>query len=262
MKMNFSRRGDCSQRPGLWLQLPMLRGPRSYPHDRMRAVVLGFTLPVVILIVLAVMPSIRMASAGVAAPGVGAATSRPDEASPAKPKRTLAKLTIDFPEDGSIFPPGITAPTFLWLDNASSNSWELTVSFADHAPSIHATSQGVRMEIGAIDPRCVAPSNEPPKLSPRQAASWTWKPDETTWKTIHQHSLRGPATFIVTGMHDGKPNSAVSRTVFTTSKDPVGAPIFYRDVPLMPATNTHGTVQPLAPQEGHLINWPIRGVRS
>src|ERR1700760_233099 len=88
------------------------------------------------------------------------------------PAHTLSPISIDYPEDGSIFPPGITPPEFLWRD-AAGTSWEIEISFADHTPPIHAASKGDRMQLGAIDPDCVSDSNAPPKLTPQQAAAWT-----------------------------------------------------------------------------------------
>ena len=92
----------------------------------------------------------------------------------------LTPISIDYPEDGSIFPPGITPPTFLWRD-AAGTSWSIDIAFADNSAPIHATSKGERMQLGPIDPDCVSDSNSPPKLNPQQAATWTWKPDAATW---------------------------------------------------------------------------------
>jgi tetratricopeptide (TPR) repeat protein len=173
-----------------------------------------------------------------------------------------ANIVIDYPEAGAIFPPGITAPTFLWRDGGRSDSWAITVSFGDGTAAIHAVSRGEKMRVGEIDPECVAPSNELPKLTARQAETWTWKPDDATWKSIQQHSVRAAATFSVTGLRDGKATTAAGHVAFTTSGDPVGAPIFYRDVPLMPSTNLDGTVQPLPAHAIHLIKWRMRDVRE
>ena len=43
-----------------------------------------------------------------------------------------------------------------------------------------------------------------------------------------------------------------------TSRDPVGAPIFYRDVPLMPNQGAKGVIRPLAPEAIGLIKWRLR----
>src|SRR5580704_15330555 len=80
----------------------------------------------------------------------------------------LSPISIDYPEDGSIFPPGITPPAFLWRD-AAGTSWGIDISFADRSAPIHTTSKGERMQLGPIDPDCVSDSNAPPKLTPQQA---------------------------------------------------------------------------------------------
>ena len=174
---------------------------------------------------------------------------------------SLSPISIDYPENGSIFPPGITPPTFLWRDVAAT-SWSIDISFGDKAPPIHRLSKGERLHIGAIDPECVSSTNEPPKLTPQQAASWTWIPDQATWSAIQRHSAGRAATLTITGYRDGQIKSSQSQTTFSTSLDPVGAPIFYRDVPLMPTEGANGTVQPLAPTAIHLIQWRLRDIRQ
>ena len=159
--------------------------------------------------------------------------------------QVLTPISIDYPEDRTIFPPGITAPTFLWRD-AAGTSWSIDIAFADNSAPIHATSKGERMQIGPIDPDCVSDSNSPPKLNPQQAASWTWKPDPATWAAIQAHSVDKAATVTITGYRDGQVAFSQSRVTFSTSKDEVRAPIFYRDVPLMPASSNGGAVAPLA----------------
>lgn len=56
--------------------------------------------------------------------------------------------------------------------------------------------------------------------------------------------------------------SSQSHIRFSTSLDPVGAPIFYRDVPLMPTEGANGTAQPLALSAIHLIQWRLRDIRQ
>jgi len=82
------------------------------------------------------------------------------------------------------------------------------------------------------------------------------------WAEIQKHSVEQVATVRITGLHNGMPVSSPGKVRIATSKDPVGGPIFYRGVPLMPTMNTDGTVQPLAPGAVHLINWRIRDVRE
>ena len=177
-----------------------------------------------------------------------------------EPKAALWRISIDYPEDGSIFPPGITPPTFLWRDG-SADSWTIDIAFSSEVTSLHFLPKGERMQIGAIDPDCVSNTNEPPTLTPQQAASWTWTPDDPTWQSIQSHSTAAPATLTITGYRRQTPVS-VAKISFSTSTDPVGAPIFYRDVPLMPSKGANGTVQPLSPAAIHLIRWRLRDIRS
>src|SRR5271165_1226295 len=87
----------------------------------------------------------------------------------------LAKITVDYPEDGSIFPPEITPPTFLWRDSGKAAAyWKIEITFGDSGAAIHATSKGERLRIGWIDPDGVAASNEPPRLTPELAAAHSW----------------------------------------------------------------------------------------
>jgi hypothetical protein len=174
-----------------------------------------------------------------------------------------ASITIDYPQDGSIFPPDIIPPTFIWRDaDASATAWRIDVTFADGSKPIHATSHGEPIQIGKIDPRCVSENNKPPSLTPEQAAAHTWTPDAETWAIIKKHSVEHPSTIEVIGVTDTASDSAVSqgRVTLTTSKDPVGAPIFYRDVPLMPSEGSKSFIQPLAPASLFLINWRLRFV--
>ena len=173
--------------------------------------------------------------------------------------RVLTPISIDYPEDDSIFPPGITPPTFLWRD-AAGTSWSIDVTFGDDSAPVHVISTGQHMQLGPIDPDCVSDSNAPPKLTARQVATWTWTPDEATWVRIQAHSTKA-AILKITGFRDGNPWSQ-SHITFTTSKDEVGAPIFYRDVPLMPSIGNRGVVAPLSQTDIHLIHWRIRDIRK
>lgn len=174
---------------------------------------------------------------------------------------SLWPISMDYPEDGSIFPPGITPPTFLWRD-ALASSWTIDVTLPGGTAPIHIISKGERMKLGPVDPDCVSETNEPPKLNPQQAASWTWTPDDATWKTIQAHSAAGSAVMTITGYNNAGVRVSQAQSTFTTSTDPVGAPIFYRDVPLMPSAGANGTVQPLSPESIHLIRWRLRDIRQ
>ncbi len=174
-----------------------------------------------------------------------------------------AAITVDYPEDGSIFPPEITPPTFLWRDAEKSVTlWRIAISFADGSPAIHVTSSGPRMRIGRIDPDCISKTNKLPTLTPQQAAAHTWTPTAALWESIKKRSVLAPATVTIAGFAGPAAGRALSRgrVAIRTSKDPVGAPIFYRDVPLMPSETEPGVIKPLANDAVRLIRWRLRNI--
>lgn len=174
-----------------------------------------------------------------------------------------SRITIDYPLEDSVFPPDFAAPTFIWRDSAgSAQAWLIEVTFGSGASPVRVKTQGERLQIGEIDRRCVAASNEVPKLTPQQAASWSWKPEAAVWAAIKAGSSERPATVAITGFQDPGFRQAVSRGEITirASRDPVGAPIFYRDVPLMPSEPEKGVIKPLAQNALPLIAWRLRDV--
>ena len=174
----------------------------------------------------------------------------------------LVPIVMDYPAAGSIFPPEITPPTFLWRDASNAAVWRLDVSFTDGAAPVQAKSAGEHLRIGEIDPRCISENNQLPKLTPEQAAARSWMPDAATWSAIKEHSAEHPATVTITGFADSQMERVVSRGAveIETSKNPVGAPIFYRDVPLMPAELKKGVINPLAQGALPLLSWRIRNI--
>jgi tetratricopeptide (TPR) repeat protein len=180
-----------------------------------------------------------------------------------QPGQNPAPIAIDYPQDGSIFPPEITPPTFLWRDSAKGvTSWRIDISFGPGMAPIHAISKGEHLRIGKIDPDCAAPTNEPPKLTPELAAAHSWTPDAAAWQAIERHSVEHAATVTISGLRASAPELTVSRgkIAIRTSSDPVGAPIFYRDVPLMPSELEKGVIKPLAAEAIPLVAWRVRNV--
>ncbi len=172
-----------------------------------------------------------------------------------------ATITIDYPAPGSIFPPDFAPPTFLWRDAvADVTGWNVEITFASGAPAMQLTSRGEPMAVGEIDPRAVGPTNELPRLTPEQAQAHTWMPSSEVWEIIKKNSVEHPAIVRFTG-HDAQGRSLSHGDVeLQTSRDPVGAPIFYRDVPLMPSETEQGVVKPLATRAVPLIAWRVRNV--
>jgi hypothetical protein len=101
-----------------------------------------------------------------------------------------------------------------------------------------------------------------PDLTPEQVSAHTWTPDAMTWETIKKHSTEHPATVTVTGFRETNPEEAAlrGRVAIKTSKDPVGAPIFWRDVPRIPWEPVKGVVTPLPHYALPLSAWRLRYV--
>lgn len=172
-------------------------------------------------------------------------------------------ITVDYPLNGAVFPPEFPSPTFEWRDAApEAANWAIDVTFSGGQPGVHARSAGERYTLGKIDPRCISPTNKPPALTPEQAVGHTWKPDAATWALIKKYSSGGEATVTLSGYTAADPAKPVSqgRVTISTSRDPVGAPIFYRDVPLMPSDAEKGVIKPLASTAIPLIAWRLRNV--
>ncbi|MBZ5583663.1 MAG: tetratricopeptide repeat protein [Acidobacteriia bacterium] len=158
-------------------------------------------------------------------------------------------ITIDYPLDGSVFPPEITAPAFLW-HGPSPASWTIGIEFADGAPEIHLTCAGGAPPPGEIDKRAISDTNQPPPAP----TGHSWTPDAVTWAAIKKRSTGRSATVTISG------GGARAQIRIQTSRDPVGSPIFYRDVPLMPSEVQKGVIKPLATAGIPLIAWRLRDI--
>ncbi|MCJ7628501.1 MAG: tetratricopeptide repeat protein [Longimicrobiales bacterium] len=117
------------------------------------------------------------------------------------------ELSIVYPFDGSLFPPEIIAPTIWWEDGDSDASkWHVTIEFE---------SQGDRIDID-VD-------------------TTFWVPDRALWESIKTQTLNTNATITVSSLVSfaGISRTLSSQTIsISTSPDSVGAPIFFREVPL------------------------------
>jgi len=176
----------------------------------------------------------------------------------------LSVITVDYPSAHTLFPPDFAPPTFQWRDADSSTTvWRIDVLFADRSSDIHVTSNGERMRVGPIDERCAQAGAVPPTLTPEQAAGHTWKPDAATWSAMLRHSVKKPATVLIVGYSDAGMSKELSRGEVTiqTSNDPVGAPVFFRDVPLISVpTGEKGVIMPIPTAAVPYIAWRLRYV--
>ncbi|HEX4308802.1 MAG TPA: tetratricopeptide repeat protein [Acidobacteriaceae bacterium] len=175
-----------------------------------------------------------------------------------------AGITVEYPRQGSLFPADMAAPLFQWRDTtADATIWRIEVVFGEHGPKIRQWSAGEKMHVGPVDDSLVG--YVPPTLTPEQADSHTWRPDAKTWDEIRRHSQRAPAVIRFTGYksQSGKQAIASGQVTVATSPDPVGAPIMYRDVPLIPPppeSEERGVIKPLPDSVLPMIKWQLRFV--
>ena len=171
----------------------------------------------------------------------------------------VAAIKIDYPLDGSVFPPEITPPTFLWHDaNETSKRWAFEVSSGGAPATLRINAPGDLLQSGQNDPDA-GPDRA---LTPEQASTHTWKPDVATWDKIKHLSVNSPARITIKGLAaDGSEPVSIGQVSISTSPDPVGAPVFYRDVPLrLPPPEEKGPIAPLPRSAIPLIKWQIRDI--
>jgi tetratricopeptide (TPR) repeat protein len=119
---------------------------------------------------------------------------------------SVGGLAIHYPLDGTLFPPEIVAPTFLWEDShRECNLWLVAIDFLDGSEPMSFSCSGPQ-----------------------------WTPSADDWESIKQRSLENRALVTAVGIdreRGEEPLSDASVSI-STSRDEVGAPIFYREVVL------------------------------
>lgn len=173
-----------------------------------------------------------------------------------------ADVKIDYPLDKSIFPPEIAPPTFLWHDKEKkADTWVIDVALNNEKKHLYVLSPGKHPPKGEIDPKCVLDSikYEPPAY---QLSARSWTPSEKVWTFIKKQTVKTAASVTVFGFNRSDPAKVLSRgrMSLSTSVDPVGAPVFYRDVPLVPSKTRIGKIAPLAEGSLPLINWRLKDI--
>ncbi len=115
-------------------------------------------------------------------------------------------LKIEYPYDGTIFPPEAVPPTFRWGDDrAQVDVWLLTIEVPGDG----------RRERALVRER-------------------KWTPPAERWAALKKASTEREVRATVLGVKTAPPLAVLSRATvtFSTSADPVGAPLFYREVNL------------------------------
>ncbi len=117
-----------------------------------------------------------------------------------------AGITVNYPGDGTLFPPEIATPTFRWTDaNPKCSAWLIRIEFDRGAPAMSFLTR---------------------------KPQWTPSPQE--WDTIKRDSLEQDARVTILGLAATASSEilSVARLSIRTSRDEVGAPLFYREVNL------------------------------
>src|SRR6476659_2566012 len=93
---------------------------------------------------------------------------------PVRASAPTASITVDYPSQGSLFPPDIIAPLFQWRDTAEKATiWRIEVHFAEDAPKVELWSEGEAFHIRELDTSLVGFVQ--PTLTAEQAAAHTWR---------------------------------------------------------------------------------------
>jgi len=175
------------------------------------------------------------------------------------PQPALGAITVDYPAAGSIFPPDLVPPTIEWRDaDPRAKFWVFEFAFGDGAKPLRVKSPGPRLQLGPMDERCAKAGAVTPQLTPNQQTGHAWKADAASWDEVKKHGVVQPVTMRLLGYEDDKAKKPISSGQITlrVSSDPVGAPLFYRDVPLIPfPEGERGVIAPLPPEAVPLIAW-------
>ena len=175
-------------------------------------------------------------------------------------------ISIDVPLNNTIYPPDIIPPQFAWRDdNPKVTVWRIEIFFGEKVRPIQSWSAGEKMQVGPLDETLTG--YVPPTLTIEQAADHTWRPDPKTWEEINRRSAGQPARVVISGYASQRSRGPVSHAeaIISTSKDPVGAPLFYRDVPLIPPnpeTEQRGVIKPLPDSVLPKIRWDLRYINQ
>jgi len=120
------------------------------------------------------------------------------------PSKPSGLLEITYPLDGTLFPPEIVAPTFVWSDETEGVArWMVLLRF---------DTTDEMLEFPTAEPR--------------------WRPSEEDWAEIKRRTEARDAEVAIVGVGTGAEAASSAIVRIRTSTDPVGDSIFYREVPL------------------------------
>jgi len=159
-----------------------------------------------------------------------------EAAKAAATSENLSSIEVNYPLDEAMFPPDIAAPTFVWSDSADqANTWLIDMVWGENRSHLYVLTQGATPPPSRdSDPNTVSKEAAAYKPPTPEVPVRRWMPTPETWEQIKSMPRGQAVTVTLSGFHSSKPSQSLSRGCFKLiiSDDPVGAPIFYRDVPL------------------------------
>jgi Flp pilus assembly protein TadD len=176
------------------------------------------------------------------------------------------RVDVVYPLSGALFPPDLAPPAFLWRDTSpEARFWEIEIRLPGGKKPIRVRSQGPAPQMGSIDARCAEAGAIPPPIPPDEQNAHSWRPTKEEWQAIRQASVAQPLRVRFRGFAAEGSRKVLSEgeVEVRTSADPVGAPIFYRDVPLIPVpVGERGVINPLPPAAVPLIAWRMKYIHE
>ena len=178
------------------------------------------------------------------------------------------EIGIEYPFEGSVFPPEFISPMFVWSDKGTADTWLIDVTLPDDGGRLCVLAPRNPLPEPEIDQSCFdLTEKDNPPYPPYQPPETNWTPPDELWEAIKERTGGSYADVSFYGFDSRKPDRVLSRgsVRIGISKDPVGAPIFYRDVPMIGVKRIlehelAGVIQPIPTAAQDLIKWSLRDV--
>lgn len=172
----------------------------------------------------------------------------------------LPPIRFEYPFQRTIFPPGFTPPMFSWSDSSGRADFWILEGAASNGFRFRTLTTSPELPPARLDSSAIPQDGRMEIPDPNRFRNW--RPSYGLWDSIQSASPESPFVLEVYGIDVESPEAPASygRLEFTTSRDSVGAPVFYRDVPILPTRNVTGKVQPLTKQAERLIQWRLKDV--